>query len=274
MYMTLGLVLLVVSILSIGCTPDPQIHPIPTQLYSLPSRHTLVISIDGVTLEIIGHTDPNLTISGSSADPTMEILLITLEDEQTTQLQLTTLDKADFPGTVITIKIPNGSRIEIIQGVGSVNIHDFEGQVDIETISAPVRIHKVHGHVHAVSRRGMIQVSDSDGEIDALAEADEIRLTGLGGQITGTNIMGAITFEGVITEGDSVRLETDHGAVNVDLEPGSDAQINITSVGGRIVCTLPGMSGLFGSCEGTFGNGAGHLMIRTVSGAIRIDQTR
>lgn len=77
----------------------------------------------------------------------------------------------------------------------------------------------------------------------------------------------------MITDGDSAHLETDQGAVNIDLDPGSEAQIRITSAGGRIVCSLPGMSGMFDSCEGMLGSGTGILNIRTVSGAIRIDQT-
>ncbi len=167
----------------------------------------------------------------------------------------------------------NGTQIEVYLTKGDVYAHDIEGQLDIQTISASIEIERFSGNLRAESRRGAVQVSDSQGEIHTLAEADDISLSNLSGNITGTNIMGNINLSGMITDGDSARFETDHGAVNIDLDPGSEAQIRITSAGGRIVCTLPGMSGVFESCEGILGSGSGMLTIRTVSGAIRIDQT-
>ncbi len=119
-----------------------------------------------------------------------------------------------------------------------------------------------------MSRRGQIEITSSEGEIHAVAEADDIQLSDLRGQITATNIIGGITFSGFIGEGDALRFETDHGNVIANLSPGSSAGIQLTSAGGRIVCSLPGLSGMFDRCSGPFGDAAGALTIRTVSGAI------
>jgi hypothetical protein len=106
-----------------------------------------------------------------------------------------------------------------------------------------------------------------------VAEADEIQLTDLHGQISATNIIGGIMFSGLLSAGDALRFETDHGDVVVNLSPGSSAGIQLTSAGGRIVCTLPGLSGMFDRCSGPLGDAAGTLTIRTVSGAIILNAT-
>ncbi len=94
-------------------------------------------------------------------------------------------------------------------------------------------------------------------------------MSDLRGQITATNIIGGITFSGFIGEGDALRFETDHGNVIANLSPREQhAGIQLTSAGGRIVCSLPGLSGMFDRCSGPFGDAAGALTIRTVSGAI------
>ena len=266
--------LLLLSATLTGCRPRADVFPIPTQTYTLPANHKLVILMDQASLELVGHNGPDLSFVGSGSEPNLEISLMTLEGEPSTQLQLGRTSAAGPVNIVLQLRIPNGTQVDLYLSKGDVYAHDIEGQLDLQTISASIRVEGFSGNLRAESRRGVVQVSDSQGEIHTLAEADEIRLSNLSGNITGTNIMGNINLSGMINDGDSTRLETDHGAVNIDLDPGSEAQISITSAGGRILCTLPGMSGMFDSCEGMLGSGSGILNIRTVSGAIHIDQTR
>ncbi|TET85611.1 MAG: hypothetical protein E3J37_01490 [Anaerolineales bacterium] len=265
--------LLLLNAILTGCSPSADVFPIPTQTYTLPAQHKLVILLDQASLELIGHNGPDLSFAGSGSEPNVKITLVTLEGEPSTQLQLGRTTATGPVDVVLQLRIPNGTQIELFLKKGAVYGHDIEGQLDIQTISASIRIENFSGNLRAESRRGMVQVSDSQGEIHTLAEADDIILSNLSGNITGANIMGNINLSGMITDGDSAHLETDHGAVNINLDPGSEAHIRITSAGGRIVCTLPGMSGMFASCEGMLGSGTGILNIRTVSGAIRIDQT-
>ncbi len=269
-----SLVAVLIAYIASGCSIDPQEFPIDRQEYPLSEQHTLVIDFDSIHLELIGHEDPLLIFSGASQEADIDLLVQTNELEKVSTLSFRGHDEANHSSTHLTVMIPYGSSVEVRQNSGSVKVHDFKGHASIDTISAPIQINHVSGRVQVNSRRGTIHISDSDGEMDALAEADEIRFIDVSGEITGTNIMGSISFVGLIGEGDSARLETDHGAVTVHLELESDAQIQITSAGGRIVCTLAGMSGTYKDCEGALGGGAGSLWIRTVSGPIRIDQMR
>ncbi len=266
--------LLLLSAISISCSPRVDVFPIPTQSYTLPDQHKLIVLLDQASLELVGHDGPDLSIAGSASESNVEITLVSLEGESSTQLQLGGTSTTAPGAIALQLRIPNGTQIEIHLSKGDVYAHDIKGQLDIQTISASIRIVSFKGFLRAETRRGAIQVSDSQGEIHTVAEADDIRLTNLSGNVTGTNIMGTINLSGIITDGDSAHLETDHGAVNIDLDPRSEARIRINSAGGRIVCTLPEMNGMFASCEGILGSGKGILNIRTVSGAIRINQIR
>jgi DUF4097 and DUF4098 domain-containing protein YvlB len=253
-----------------SCVSEPVILPIPEQVHPLPEGHSLVIDLDGGHLELLGHERSDLSISGTTPTEDFDLLVRDIEQDQLTQISS---DSSDLHLTQLTVKVPFGSRVKVVQGTGSVSVQDFKGHLTIDTISAPIQIHRSEGTIYANSRRGSIEISASEGEIDALAEADDIHFRDVKGRITGTNIMGEISFLGNVNIGDTTRLETDHGDVNVGLHQGTDAEIEITSAGGRIVCTLPGMSGTFDSCQGTFGSGAGALWIRTVSGSILIEQS-
>ena len=266
------LALLLLSAILPSCHPRIALAPIPIQTFDLPPQHKLVIQLDRASLELVGHDETYLSISGSSSDPDMSITFIPLEDALTSQLQLGAIDQTDAIESVLRVQIPHETQITLIQASGDIYAHDIQAQLFVESISASIRIERLSGFLRAESRRGKVQVIDSHGEIHALAEADEISLSNLRGQITATNIMGNINFSGMITSGDTANFESDHGAVHVKLEPESAAQISITSAGGRIVCTLPGMSGMFESCEGQLGTAGGSLNIRTVSGAVRLDQ--
>jgi DUF4097 and DUF4098 domain-containing protein YvlB len=245
----------------------PEI-PIPEQRYLLPENQSLMVDLPDVELVIQGHVEPNIWLTGTtvSEDPALRFQ----SDEAGNRTSLTST-QTRLPNTRLVLSIPNGTTIEIQQRSGAITIRDFSGHLSIETTSAPIQIDGFQGQAHALTRRGWIEISASQGQIDALAEADDIRFSQVRGALTGTNIMGDITFEGVVGSGDSVRLETDHGGVMVALDRDSSTELLLQSAGGRIVCTLPGLSGASSSCRGSFGAGAGTLWIRTVSGPIRIE---
>jgi DUF4097 and DUF4098 domain-containing protein YvlB len=253
-----------------SCASEPALLPIPEQIHSLPEGHSLAIDLEGIQLELIGHEESSFSISGTTPINDIDLQVRDIEQEQLTQIST---GSSELLLTQITVKVPFGSRVRVVQGTGSVYVQDFVGDLTIRTISAPIQVDRLEGYLHANSRRGSIEISDSRGEIDALAEADDIRFRDVKGSITGTNILGEISFHGEINIDDTTRLETDHGAVNVGLHPGSDVEIEITSAGGRIVCTLPGMSGTFDRCQGILDSGAGALWIRTVSGSIFLEQS-
>jgi DUF4097 and DUF4098 domain-containing protein YvlB len=85
--------------------------------------------------------------------------------------------------------------------------------------------------------------------------------------------MGTINFTGLIHAGDNVRLETDHGPVDVNLEADSTLTLAAQSTSGDMACMVSGVNSSTRWCNGQFGTGDGALQIRTVSGAVWIRTT-
>lgn len=270
-YAQVIIILLIAGSLA-SCFPQPKLFPLPQQTFEFPEHHRLVIQLDRVKLEISGSSDHLLHLSGSSAATGLDLQLVSLDGSEASQLSFNTTNLPAAGELMLKLEIPTGTHIEVEQMQGDIFVHDISGSLNIDSISANIRIERFSGNLRAVSRRGRIQIDSSEGDIRALAEADTIEFTGVNGQISGTNIIGNIILNGAVGDGDSAHLETDHGDVLISLREGSDLMIDFTSAGGFIVCTLPGMSGTFRSCAGQVGKGLGRLNIRTVSGAIRIDQ--
>lgn len=254
-----------------SCALPAPAYQLPDHSYQLPEENRIEVQLEEIQLELIGHEQDQLVIGGRSSLDGVELHVQDLAEMGVTRISS---GGSDLKGTSLVLKVPQGRRVTIIQESGSIQVHDLAAHLVIETISAPIDVQRFQGVVQVNSRRGPIRIVDSAGEITALAEADVIEFQAVSGLVSGTNIIGAINFQGEINPGDSVRLETDHGAVNVQLGLETDVEIRLTSAGGRVVCTLPGMSGLKDQCQGIFGAGGGLLWIRTVSGPIRVDAAR
>ncbi len=254
-----------------ACSASEPHQPFTEREYPFPAQYELEILLDGVQLELSGHSQEEYLIIGTDSS---EYASLDLEGPPgKTTLQLSQ-PRPSPQGALVVVHIPPDRHVRVIQDSGSIQVRDLIGSLSIETISAPISVQGFHGHARVSSRRGPIQITESEGEIDVLAEADDIQFRAVEGIISGTNIMGAVNFHGQILQGDSVRLETDHGAVNVILDRKSNLEMELTSAGGRIICTLPGLSGTMEQCLGIYGNGGGALWIRTVSGSIRIDPSQ
>jgi hypothetical protein len=261
-----------ICLLSSGCSRETALHALPPQTFLIPTGNVLVIEVDQGTLTVYGHEEPDVKIEAALSIPSSIVEPSNSSEEGVTRIKLSNA-AASGARDRLEAGIPAGVPVYIIQGKGALSISGLEGELTVQTLSASILIEGFKGTLSAATRRGSIQISTSEGELHAVAEADEIQLTDLHGQISATNIIGGIMFSGLLSAGDALRFETDHGDVVANLSPGSSAGIQLTSAGGRIVCTLPGLSGMFDRCSGPLGDAAGTLTIRTVSGAIILNAT-
>lgn len=256
--------ILVVLLLG-GCRPALTVTEITTQVHPVQPGQRIEIELDTGRVELRGEPGNSIEIGGRASEPDA----IQIEANQVSIL--ITSDQMANMDHQLLVNVPTESYVTIQIGSGSLFVHDLQGKLWIETISAPIRVEQFEGDLLARTRRGSIKISDSQGNLDAIAEADDIEFRAVSGQVTGTNIMGEIHFESLLSNHDTVRLETDHGAVRVALRQGSDSAIELITASGMIVCTLPGKSGTGDQCEGSYGGSQGELWIRTVSGPIRIE---
>jgi hypothetical protein len=257
--------LLIATMLALcaGCGQQNEIIPLASVETAFPPGTKLIVELGNAELLVSGHHGPTLMIQGSSSDPDQRILI--------TEAQDTLLISLASPSPCqVQISLPQGARIEVKLEKGRAEFYDFNGYLRVDSISADLSGENLIGESWLITRRGSIRVVQSMGDIHAIAEADRIEFINASGAVSGTNIMGDISFQGGIGSGDQLAFETDHGSITVSLDRKSGASVDLTTAGGAIMCSYPGFTGTHGDCEGQLGDGGGEIKIRTVSGAIRI----
>jgi len=251
-----------------SCQAMDQIHLLPTLENHLEPGNKVIVRIPEGEIEVLGHEEATLVISGSSNHPDSRLEINEVEDEILVEA-ITVSPRATVS---VQITAPHDTTIEIDQMSGFAHLHDFQGTITFKSISADISAQRLNGVIRLTSRRGSIGVTQSSGEIHAIAEADDIAFYQSSGTQFGTSIMGDIRLQGEIGKDDRVMLETDHGSIYLDLSQESQVRVDLESAGGLIICSFPGLTGTHDDCSGKVGEGSGELRVRTVSGSIRFNR--
>ena len=89
------------------------------------------------------------------------------------------------------------------------------------------------------SNRGNITVKESAGQVGIVGNYGTLKTQNVSGELSVSTIMGNILFDGIVKDGDTVRLETDHGPVTVNLNENSSLAVKVSSTSGDVACMLP-----------------------------------
>jgi DUF4097 and DUF4098 domain-containing protein YvlB len=210
----------------------------------------------------------------------------------------------------LTIAVPAGQRISVYLAVGEAIIENVNGDIRIDTHSAPVHATGTRGSLFVDVGSGQVEVHDAEGEINldtgsGSVEASNISGSSLlidtgSGRVTATGVAvdelhidtgsGGITAERVSapnilldTGSGSVELEVTDNADNIEIDTGSGgvrvivpesfgAQVDIDTGSGGIELDMPITMRRWqrDHVQGTIGNGGGRLLIDTGSGSVRI----
>ena len=254
-----------------ACTGDVPPEQLPAREMQITTGQTISIRIDeGEILVQGGGDDGSVTIGGQLFLPEETTYSATSEVDQ---IQITS-EHEGFRSSVAPIRmnvtVPNNVRIKIESDFASITVRDYEGELETASVAGDILIENSQGTITARSNRGDVTVRNSAGNISVVGNYGLLTLDGSKGDIGVSTIMGTITFNGLIHADDDVRLETDHGPVDVNLEADSALTLSARSTSGDLACMLPGIDSSTRWCEGQFGAGGGALQIRTVSGAVWI----
>ena len=85
-----------------------------------------------------------------------------------------------------------------------------------------------------------------------------------------STIMGTLVYEGEAGTAGEVKLETDHGPVEVYLPADASMDVEVRTTSGDVACMAGELRQTYDGCEGSLGGGAGSLTVRTVSGRVDI----
>lgn len=210
----------------------------------------------------------------------------------------------------LTIRVPAGQNLAVYQAVGEISASDVNGDLRLDTHSAPVTATDITGDLVVDVGSGWVEVTGVQGNANLDTGSGSVTVTGVrgdylrvdtgSGSVTATNVS-VSTLDIETGSGDvhvaaatarDVGVDTGSGSVDLELTAGS-RDISIETGSGTVTVTLPGSYGATVDIEtgsggidldfpvqvrrferdhvyGTIGDGAGSLKIDTGSGSVRI----
>ncbi len=250
----------------------PQ-SPLASQTLPVSSGQSVVIEMNTGTLAILTSGDNQLEITGQTSSPpktSYQVTQTTSEIHISAQYNKPLFSASSSAPLALEVRLPAGTPLRVETFDAGVTISDYQGSVSITSVSGDIQAQNLSGVVTLRSGRGDIQLSGSSGELKLLGEHGVLSIAETHGEVGASTIMGTIRYSGAPGKGDAVHLETDHGPVAIQLEPGSDLAIGIMTTSGTLTCGVPGVEAVIRGCTGTLGHGAGTLTVRTVSGEVTL----
>lgn len=266
---TLALLLLSLA----ACSPRPTeiaAKSFTLQSTKLAPTDRLEINLQHAELSISGHPQSDQTVRAEISGAAAGEIRIERAGEVLELKDLNTGRRRSQP-IQLHLDVPEDLPINLEIKSGSVSLQGLGGVLRVESVSAAIVGADLAGVLWVATPRGSVTISDSDAELHVLAEAGTVHFTNLHGALFATTIMGDILYEGEPHGDDLIKFETDHAGVLLRLSDGTNAEMDLTTAGGQIVCTFPGLNSTGSACSAAIGDGSATVSIRTVSGPIRIE---
>jgi DUF4097 and DUF4098 domain-containing protein YvlB len=164
--------------------------------------------------------------------------------------------------------------LSIDVGSGSVDVAEVSGDVKLDTGSGSVDARQVRGDMlHIDTGSGSVTVSDATAtELNIDTGSGRIRADGVSAQRVQLDTgSGSIDFE-LLNNADVIEIDTGSGGVTLTVPDAFGAEVDLETGSGGIELDMPVTMRRFerDHVRGTIGDGRGRLMIDTGSGSIRI----
>jgi DUF4097 and DUF4098 domain-containing protein YvlB len=262
---------ILLACLASGCVPETQKYTdLESRIIDIPDAQSILVQVDHGEVTLLASNDSNVSING-------QVLFVDeLEyqvDSTEKQISVKIFSHRDDISRVplkTVIRLPQNKHVKVETDNASVLIQGYQGDVEIASTSGDIELEQTTGKLTLRSNRGNVTVQDSSGVVSVVGNYGFLTLQSVSGEIAASTIMGNISFSSLIQQGDAVRLETDHGAVSVNLSTDSALTLKTRSTSGDVTCLLPGVTSSTRTCDGEMQSGGGSLSIRTVSGAVTL----
>jgi hypothetical protein len=254
-----------------ACAPNPeQYTELESRTVDAVGVQSVLIQVDYGEVIILGSEDSRVTVDG------LVLFVDELEyviDSMEAQILIKAFAHKDNPSRVplkVIIQLPQPMQVKVETEAASVLSQDFQGDLEVASTSGDITVERLKGGITLRSNRGDITVRESSGDVSVVGNYGALTIQNVRGETAVSTIMGNVLFDGLIQIGDSVRLETDHGAVSVHLKDDSALGVQVRSTSGDVACILPGLASTTRTCDGDLHSGGGSLSIRTVSGGVTL----
>ena len=254
-----------------GCVSTPgQYTNLESRVVDVTDEQAILIQVDHGEITLLASDDSHVRIDGQILFlDELEYQVDSTEEKVSVKIFSRRDNLSKVPLKAV-IRLPKNKQVKVETDNASVLIQGYQGDVEIASTSGDIKLEQTTGNLTLRSNRGNVTVQDSSGVVSVVGNYGLLTLQSVNGEIAASTIMGNIAFGGLIQQGDTVRLETDHGAVSVNLSTESALTLKTRSTSGDVTCLLPGVTSSTRTCDGEMHSGGGSLSIRTVSGAVTL----
>lgn len=254
-----------------ACRPTPEKYTeLQSHVIDAVNARSILIQVDFGEVIILESEDSRVSVEGQVLFED-ELQYLVNSTEQQIKIQVLAQRDSSFKVPLhVVIRLPQQMQVKVETEHASVLVQDYQGDVEIASTSGDITFERVTGEMTLRSNRGNITVRESSGVVNVVGNYGRLTAQNIHGDIAASTIMGNVVFDGLIESRDRVRLETDHGAVSVNLSADSDLTLRVSSTSGDVTCLLPEVVSSTRKCDGEMRSGGGSLAIRTVSGAVTV----
>lgn len=264
------LLLILTFVISACVRTQKQPAELQSRVVDVGDAQSILIQVDYGEVIISGSDDAQVIVDGQVLFTDKLEYAISSTDEQILVKVFAHRDSSSHVPLHVVVQVPNQMHLRVETNNASVFLQGFDGDLEITSIAGDMALEQVAGRMVIHSNRGNITVRESSGILSVVGNYGELTVQDVRGDTSMSTIMGNIMFTGLVAADDSVRLETDHGPVSVNLSADSSLALQANSTSGDVTCMLPDVTASTRTCDGVMHSGGGRLSIRTVSGAITL----
>jgi DUF4097 and DUF4098 domain-containing protein YvlB len=199
------------------------------------------------------------------------------------------------PAGDIEMRVPERARVWAKAGSAQIEVNGVLGGLDLGVVGGAIRVTGAPSELRADAMDGSITVDGTpawmrlktaSGDILVRGGSDDAGLSTVSGALNAgegryerlrlESVAGAVRFSGDLARGAAVDVDTHGGNVDLLLSPKLAAELDITSIAGRIENEFGGRPPIAGR-EGrgmefaiTYGGGGSRITVRTFKGTVRV----
>ena len=267
-----SLLLLSLILLLTSCFSSPAAETKVYEFSKLSSQNrSLDISLEHGSIELIFTETDSIELRVTAGPVLWQDLLIDAKENRVNISlgeSLSNVAKKALRDARFRIEIPNKTAVTLSTFDARITLTGEGLAVNIRSVSSSVQLNHFKGNSVIVNNRGPVTVENSTGQIEAIGNYGLIQFLQSHGKLVGSTIMGNIRVDSNLDEVIDLKLETDHGDVEIKLSNPNDLNVMLNSASGDVVCDHPALDSSTRYCRGTIGNAASRIQVRTVSGRI------
>lgn len=137
----------------------------------------------------------------------------------------------------LEIWVPRGAEVEVETVSASIRVRDVDGRLDLESVSGAIDASGGGREVELETVSGAIDFSGSDANVVAESVSGRIQLRGVAGRIEVSSVSGKVDVEGSVAERASFESVSGEMMLTIDLAPG--AVIVVDAHSSNVTLSLP-----------------------------------